>query len=235
MRALAKAATTADYAVEASITLEGKEVEYRRIGRPAEESPAWTIQLSAQQITLISTWSQGENPEPIRLVLDTTHCRATLLGLFGTKGGIQLPAVMHLPGEGEFRIAAQGIDAPELGYANTRAGLTITFPPATEAAPRVEYRLDVVAIYPEVSGIENDRRFDSFKRNWLNVLQLNTSRRALSNNTHSDTCAFCYYEYADIAAKTPPLADGLSALDIVRQTPRCHPRWRQSVWLAGEG
>ena len=42
--------------------------------------------------------------------------------------------------------------------------------------------------------------------------------QALANNTASDTCAFCYYEFADIAALTPPLADGLTALDIVRQT-----------------
>ena len=40
----------------------------------------------------------------------------------------------------------------------------------------------------------------------------------LSNNTNSDTCAFCYYEYADIARQTPPLAEGLYALDLVRQS-----------------
>ena len=40
----------------------------------------------------------------------------------------------------------------------------------------------------------------------------------LSNNTTSTSCAFCYYEYADIAAMSPPLAEGLTALDVVRQT-----------------
>jgi hypothetical protein len=218
MGAPAKAATNADYAVKGSTILGGKEVEYRQIGRPAEESPAWTIQLTGRQIKLISIWSPGENPEPIRFVLDTSHCRTTLLGVFGPKGGLQLPAVMHLPGQGQFRISAKGMDAPALGYANARAGLTITFPPANAAAPRVEYQLDVTAIYPDVPGIANDHRFDSFRRNWLNVMQLNPSHRVLANNTHSTSCAFCYYEYADIAAKTPPLADGLSALDIVRQT-----------------
>ena len=67
-------------------------------------------------------------------------------------------------------------------------------------------------------GIRNDSRFDAFRRNWLNVLQLNPSNGALSNNTASTSCAFCYYEYADIAALTPPLAQGLTALDVVRQT-----------------
>lgn len=40
----------------------------------------------------------------------------------------------------------------------------------------------------------------------------------LANHVTSDTCAFCYYEYADIAAQTPPLAPGLTAMDMVRQT-----------------
>jgi len=40
----------------------------------------------------------------------------------------------------------------------------------------------------------------------------------LSNNAGSDTCAFCYYEYADIARNTPPLASGLTAPDMIRQT-----------------
>jgi hypothetical protein len=40
----------------------------------------------------------------------------------------------------------------------------------------------------------------------------------LSNHAASDTCAFCYYEYADVALRTPPLAENLTALDLVRQT-----------------
>ncbi len=40
----------------------------------------------------------------------------------------------------------------------------------------------------------------------------------LANHADSDTCAFCYYEYGDIARHTPPLANGLSALDMVRQS-----------------
>ncbi len=91
-------------------------------------------------------------------------------------------------------------------------------PGATFEHKRVVYTLDVTAIYPEVPGIAGDLRFDAFRRNWLDALQLNPSLQALANNTASDTCAFCYYEFADIAALTPPLADGLTALDIVRQT-----------------
>jgi hypothetical protein len=40
----------------------------------------------------------------------------------------------------------------------------------------------------------------------------------LANHAASDTCAFCYYEYADIAERSPALAKRLTALDPVRQT-----------------
>ena len=82
----------------------------------------------------------------------------------------------------------------------------------------MEYRLEVTTIYPAVAGIDKDPRFNGFRRNWLNVLQINPYRRMLSNHAASDTCGFCYYEYADIALHTPPLAKDLTALDIMRQT-----------------
>ena len=94
----------------------------------------------------------------------------------------------------------------------------LSLPGATFEHKRVVYTLDVTAIYPEVPGIAATPRFDAFRRNWLDALQLNPSLQALANNTASDSCAFCYYEFADIAALTPPLADGLTALDVVRQT-----------------
>jgi hypothetical protein len=39
----------------------------------------------------------------------------------------------------------------------------------------------------------------------------------LANNSASDACSFCAYEYADIALLTPALADRLSAMDMIRQ------------------
>ena len=63
-----------------------------------------------------------------------------------------------------------------------------------------------------------DPRFDGFRRNWLGILQLNPRLRVLANHAGSDSAAFCYYEYADIARYSPPLAEGLGALDLVRQS-----------------
>jgi Bacterial alpha-L-rhamnosidase 6 hairpin glycosidase domain len=47
---------------------------------------------------------------------------------------------------------------------------------------------------------------------------LNPELQALANNTASDSCAFCYYEFADIAELSPPLVEGMTALDVMQQT-----------------
>jgi hypothetical protein len=197
----------------------GKRVDYRRENQSLNTAPPWSIDANQHRLLLISQWSEDGAPQALTLTFDAEQCHTTVLGLLNSNGAIRLPAVMHLPGQGSLRISATGMKAATLGYAAKRRGdVLVTFPPATAAAPRVEYSLEATAIYPEEPGIAGDHRFDSFRRNWLNVLQLNPGRRQLANNSGSTSCAFCYYEYADIAAKTPPLADGLAALDVVRQT-----------------
>jgi hypothetical protein len=107
-----------------------------------------------------------------------------------------------------------------LGYIGKYGGkvVQITFPGATPENPVIKYRWHVVAIHPPLADLESDPRFDGFRRNWLNIFQFSQHWHTLANHVTSDTCAFCYYEYADIAAQTPPLANGLTALDMVRQT-----------------
>lgn len=198
----------------------GKRVEYRCAGLPADDAPSWIIEATADDLSISSSWSPTNTPRPLTLTFNTDKCRTTVLGLLNHDGSVRLPALIYLPGQGSLRVTVTGIKNAALGYTAKRLGdVTVTFPPATATNPQINYQLAVVAVYPELPGIAGDHRFDSFRRNWLNVLQLNPGRRQLANNSGSTSCAFCYYEYADIAARTPPpLADGLTALDLVRQT-----------------
>ena len=75
-----------------------------------------------------------------------------------------------------------------------------------------------VCIHPDVPGIAGDRRFDGFRRNWLNIFQINPKLRVLANHAASDNCTHPFYKYTDIARYTPPLADGLTALDLIRES-----------------
>jgi Bacterial alpha-L-rhamnosidase 6 hairpin glycosidase domain len=213
------APSNSDFVVTISALSGGKKVSYRHAGQPTNTPPPWSIEVNERRVLLISKWSEAGAPDPLTLKFDTSGCHTTLLGILNSNDTVRLPALMHLPGQGSLRITAAGLKDVALGYTAARRGdVTVTFPSATAATPRIEYDLDVTAIYPELPGIAADHRFDSFRRNWLDVLQLNPGRRQLANNSGGTSCAFCYYEYADIAAHTPPLADGLTALDLVRQT-----------------
>lgn len=195
-------------------------VEYRNPDAPESQPPRWAIEIGAKEILLESHWSAADPPEPLALNASNSVCHVTLLGLMETNGSIQLPALMHFADQGSFRISVEPAAVAALGYAAPYSGKVVrmTFPGATRENPVVKYRWQAVAIHPKVAALESDARFAAFCRDWLNIFQLCPHWRALANNASGGTCGFCYYEYADIAAQTPPLANNLTALDVVGQT-----------------
>jgi len=207
------------YSVAASVSTGVHRAEYRAAGAAADSPAMWTFVFAGSRILLTSQWSGDFNPSPFIFHFDLNQVHSTVLGLFAKTGLLLTPVLLHFPGQGSMRLTSSAPDL-ELIYASDRPhqSATLQLPGADFARQRIDYTLDVTAIYPDVPGIAGDPRFDAFRRNWLDALQLNPELHALANNTASDTCAFCYYEFADIAALTPPLADGLTALDVVRQT-----------------
>ncbi|HZQ45865.1 MAG TPA: hypothetical protein VFC07_02540, partial [Verrucomicrobiae bacterium] len=181
-----------------------------------KSKPVWEVNMAEKGMTLVSRYRGGTQPPPFSLTISQKANHATLLGLMNQDGSMQLPAILHLPDQGSFRISSG--DRGSLGYEAAHGEVKITFAGATRENPVRKYRCEVVAIYPKVSGVAGDAQFDGFRRNWLNILQISPQWRTLANHATSDTCAFCYYEYADIAWRTPPLANGVTALDIVRQS-----------------
>jgi len=209
------------YKVQHDVNDSGIQVDYAQ-GELTD--PSWTFKASAQGITFISQWNkEGKPPEPLLFTFATRYCYSTVLGTFSKKGEIDMPAVLHFPGFGTMRLTVTGIEKSTIGYGSGISGpfhgwIKVKLPAATQENPRIEYHWDVTTIYPDVPWAKDDPRYDGFRRNWLNIFQLNPNRRLLANNTNSDTCGFCFYEYGDIAKATPPLADGLYALDMVRQS-----------------
>jgi hypothetical protein len=207
------------YKVTGSLVSGGRRVEYRA-GEASDASPAgWTVEAAGDRIVLTTEWTPMYNPPPLVFHFYLSRVHSTVLGLFGRGGLLSAPALIHLPGQGSIRLTAS-VPGVGMTYTSNRPQSTaqLELPGATFTHRRIVYTLDVTAIFPELPGIAADPRFDSFRRNWLDVLQLNPSLQALANNTASDSCAFCYYEYADIARLSPPLVEGLTALDVVRQT-----------------
>jgi hypothetical protein len=198
----------------------GSRVGYRGAGISSSQPARWTIEVRKKEILLVSHWSADDPPEPLLLHANTAVSHVTLLGLMETQGSVQLPAIMHFPDQGTFRISVEPTAAKALGYAAKYAAkvVQITFPGATPENPTVKYRWEVVTIHPHAADIDSEARFEGIRRDWLNIFQLSPNFHTLANNVNGASCAFVYYEYADVAAQTPELTNKLRALDMIRQS-----------------
>ena len=102
----------------------GKSYELLRMGRRFEYRPAgahsgapvWSFEFSDRQIKLSSFYSAGNPPPALLLDINPHVSRATLLGLFNDDGSIRLPALLHLPNSGTFRITSPQGESLALGY-----------------------------------------------------------------------------------------------------------------------
>ncbi len=189
-------------------------------GKPTKAG--WAFSCQATHFVIRCTAARGVALNPLTITFNQLANHATLLGRMDKRRqAMQLPCLLHLPDLGTARITCN-VPGVSLGYDALRFAKTpfvaISLPPATATNPIVEYSFEIVAIYPQLPGLESDPRYDGFRRNFLNIFQINPRLRVLANNASSDTCAFTVYEYAMVAARCPPLASGLSCLDILRDT-----------------
>ncbi len=193
--------------------------EYRLTASAVELPPAWSISFGERTLEISSLWSIAAANRVLELEFDPALCHATLLGKCRPDGTIALPALLHLPDQGSLRVSAPDTPQAYLSYDASRVGqgyIRISFPAATREQSTIRYECEVVSVAPQLPALEEDPRFNALRRSWLNIFQWNPQLRTLANHAGSDTCAFCLYEYADIALHTPPLADGLTALDLIR-------------------
>jgi len=198
----------------------------KRTGATAEylldEAPVWRIAFSEKQIRLRSQWSEQVAPEALEISIDPHVCHATLLGRINEDGSVRLPALLHMPDHGTLRITTSAAVKLSLPYDASRGKegywVNVTFPAATRALPQVEYILDVVSIHPGPPVVEQDPRFDGYRRNFISIFQLNPRFKVLANHSASDPAPLTYFQYALVASRCPPLADGLRATDLMRDT-----------------
>ncbi len=177
---------------------------------------AWEMTADEKNIVLTAFPSPGNTP--LVLLINQKANHATLLGRLAQEPSqMLLPAVLHFPDLGSFRITCNQPGTSLIYDAARRTPegdwVRVEFPPSAEG--KIEYRMEVVAIYPQLPGIEHPR-YDGIRRNFLNIFQVNPRAGLLANNSSSDCCGFCFYEHALMASDAPPLADGLTCMDLVR-------------------
>ncbi|MCD6202687.1 MAG: hypothetical protein J7K46_12860, partial [Bacteroidales bacterium] len=192
--------------------------------------PVWKITCGEKKITMRTQWEEGEKSKPFQITFSQELNHSTILGTMAGDKQIKFPCVMHLPGMGTFRIYCNNADITAFYDAecwvlnnNTirkveKPFITISLPAADARHPDIIYSFESVAIFPETDAMKNNPVFDGFKRNFINIFQLNPRRRSLANNSASDTCAFTLFLYAEMARRTPQLVKGLTAMDLVRNT-----------------
>jgi hypothetical protein len=171
------------YRASVSDSLGARRVEYHPAAAPNDSPAAWAFEMSGSRIVLTSNWSIEFAPSPIVFHFDLKQVHSTVLGVFRKDKLLAVPALMHFPGQGSLRLTSSIPDAgltytsrrPQGYHAHFNETAMLSLPAASAEHQRIVYTLDVTAIYPQVRGIENDSRFDPFRRNWLNILQLNPS------------------------------------------------------------
>ena len=200
-------------------------IAYYRSGE-SSNNPAWEFKCSRREITVRTQWKEGEPVAPFLIPLSQKLNYTTVLGAVPEKNQASFPCVLHLPGMGTFRIHCSEpavplwYDAYRFDNAKEQGEpfIKLAFKGADATQPDITYRFESVSIYPEIAHISKDPRFAGFRRNYINIFQMNPRIQVLANNSASDVCAFTLYLYAEMARKTPALANGLTAMDLVRNS-----------------
>ena len=165
---------------------------------------------------------------PLRMLLDGAVTPASPLGRLKSRGELRFPVLLHFPDYGSLLTRASG-SGSTWGFSGRRAAREVqlsleTGLEATRDATNIQRAghfhttldMQMAEVYPDKTLVDSDPTLVGVKRGWLNIFGYRPDIACLANNSLSDNCMFCMYEYADQALYTPPLFHGFTALDLVR-------------------
>ncbi len=180
----------------------------------------WTFKFEDKKFTVSSNYHPESSMNAIDFRFDKHKNHTTLLGLMPEKKKTKLPAILHLPDMGTLRISAS-IPGSQVNYdASRKKGasfISVSLPAASMQNLLLTYSFDVTSIYPAFPGVEDDK-YAGYRRNYLNLFQINPRLKVIANNSSSDPCALTLFMPSILALHTPPLADSLTALDLIRMS-----------------
>jgi hypothetical protein len=201
-------------------------ISYKLKNQPKNSLPAWNFKYSKKDIQISSENFKDSEPFTIKMNQELNHI--TVLGVMKEAKKVALPCLIHLPDMGTFRVTSNNPEAELLVDGRRKSSevtndvehsfVSVSFPCATSKYPKITYKLEIVSIHPELTNNKKDLLHEGFERNFLNIFQVNPRLSVLANNSTSDPCAFTLYMSAQLAEKTPPLANGLTAMDLVKMT-----------------
>ena len=215
------------------VSRSGDTVRYSgiRVGSLETDSLAFTVLPRGMRVVVDRTVPQSylaTEASPLRMLFDAAVTPASPMGRLRSRGQLLFPVLLHFPDYGSLLVEASGSDST-LAFTGRRGPREVqlsleTGRETTREAASVQQaghfhttlNLQMTQVYPEIKIVDSDPVLSGVKRGWLNIFGFRPDIVCLSNNSLSDNCMFCMYEYADLAYYTPPLFHGFSALDLVR-------------------
>lgn len=179
----------------------------------------WTLDFEEKDFS-ISSYFNKLYGNGFEFRFDKNQNNTTLLGIMVNKEKTILPALLHLPDMGTFIISADKRDIIVDYDASRREGenyISVVLPGATSKQHTLNYLFSVTSVYPSFPGVDQ-AKFAGFRRNYLNLFQVNPRLQVLANNSCSDPCAFTLFLSSMLALKTPPLIDSLTSLDLLKMS-----------------
>lgn len=195
-------------------------IKANRISWLINNSPVWSCDMATKTIGFHTHWKEGIDLDPFNITFAQKSNHCTVLGVMAGDKQIKFPCILHFPDMGTFRIHCSdpSISLYYDAELTKESYIKIALPAADRAHADITYTFESVIIYPKIEQVEDDPRYDGFKKNFINIFQFNPRRKVLSNNSTSDACAFTLFLYAEMARKTPELTSDFTAMDLVRNT-----------------
>ena len=182
--------------------------------------PVWECKMHEKSFTIQTRWNSELKDSSFEIIFSQRINHCTVLGNLHGDKQISFPCVLHLPGMGTFRIYCND---PKISLfydaeLTKKPYIKIGLPAADSNHQDITYTFESVTIFPNIDKVKDDITFTGFKKNYINIFQLNPRFKTLANNSTSDACAFTLFLYAEMARETPLLAKGLTAMDLIRNT-----------------
>ncbi len=225
-----------------------------RLGDLETDDLAFTVDPQSIQIALdrhVPADYLVVEASPLRAVFDAAVTPPSPMGRLKSKGELAFPVLLHFPDYGSLLVRA---DDKAIGWKFTqRRGkreVQLSLRDHFKAGPdglgtqlagdqHLGLNLQLTEVYPEKERVDSDPRLAGLRRGWMNIFGFRPDIACLANNSVSDNCTFCVYEYADQALYTPPLFDDFTALDMVRMTLETyfqgHPGYGDDGYLPADG
>jgi hypothetical protein len=180
----------------------------------------WRFSFDQKRFLIKSFTPAYSSANGLKLSFGKRLNHATLLGMMKEENISMLPALLHLPDMGTFAIRCSDSKV-NIGYfADRRAEnsyISIFLPAVMDSEKSLEYSFEVVNVFQPFPGVENTM-FDAYRRNYLNLFQINPKVMGFANNSGSDACSFTLFMSSMLALNTPFLVDSLSSLDLLRMS-----------------